>query len=293
MLLTIDIGNTNVVAALFTGERLLPLGRIFTDSLRTGDEYGMVFRALLRKAAVNPRHITASVLSSVVPALIGPFVGMVEALTGQKPLLVNAALYHRLPLTVPPNRLHTIGTDIVCNALEAWCRLCRPCVIVDFGTALSFTAVAPEEDAPQGDVRRTGQGDVRRIAQGDVHRTAPEAIPRGRILGTAYAPGLGTAAKTLAETTAQLPRVELAAPPGVLGGDTVSAMQAGLVHGYVGMAEYLVARMKAEMPCPPGGITVVATGGLCRVIQPLTRAFDTVDQELVLKGMRRVADCCG
>jgi type III pantothenate kinase len=260
MLLVIDIGNTNIVAALFRGESLIEVGRIFTDAYRTGDEYGIIFRSLLRDIGVRPEEIESATMSSVVPALIGPFVSMVKKMTGRKPLLVNHAIYDRLPIRAPAARVHEIGTDLVCNAVAAYTRFRRACIIVDFGTALTFTAVGKAGD----------------------------------ILGCAFAPGLGTAVKALSSDTAQLSIVPLEAPASSLGGNTVHAIQAGIVLGYKGLVEFLLSRMKKDMKLAEGvpeeDVSVIATGGLNSVLQPITDVFQYVDRQLILRGLKIVSD---
>ncbi|MDR0663876.1 MAG: type III pantothenate kinase [Spirochaetaceae bacterium] len=260
MLLVIDIGNTNIVAALFRGDEIIEVGRIFTDTHKTGDEYGIIFHSLLRDIGTQPSEISAATISSVVPALIGPFVNMTKKLTGRKPLLVNHAIYDRLPVKPPAERVHEIGADLICNAVAAYTRFNGACIIVDFGTALTFTAVGKD----------------------------------GGILGCAFAPGLGTAVKSLSANTAQLSIVPLEAPASSLGGNTVHAIQAGIVLGYKGLVEYLLDRMKADMEAASGvsknDISVIATGGLNSVLQPITGVFRYVDRQLILRGLKIISD---
>jgi type III pantothenate kinase len=262
MLLVIDIGNTNIVTALFRRGEKSPqlLGRIFTDVNRTGDEYGIIFRSLLRDKGITADAIKVSIVSSVVPALIGSFLSMIESLTGRKALLVNHSLYHLLPVKIPQFRVHEIGTDIVCNVVEAYTRFSAPCIVVDFGTALTFTAV----------------GKV------------------GDLLGTSIAPGLGIAVKSLAQHTAQLPSVVLEAPPSALGTNTVQAIQSGIVLGYKGLVETMIASLKDEIShlenIPTDSIIVIATGGLNSVLSPITNVFQHVDRQLILYGLKRIAD---
>lgn len=259
MLLVIDIGNTNIVAALFRGDELIEIGRIFTDSHRTGDEYGIIFRSLLRDIGVQQGEIDSATISSVVPALIGPFVNMTKKLTGRKPLLVNPAIYGKLPVKAPEARVHEIGTDLVCNAVAAYTRFKGACIIVDFGTALTFTAVGKAGD----------------------------------ILGCAFAPGLGTAVRALSSDTAQLSVVPLQAPDSSLGGNTVHAIQAGIVLGYKGLVEFLLSEMKKDMEgvegTPRDDISVIATGGLNSVLQPITDVFQYVDKQLILRGLKIIS----
>jgi type III pantothenate kinase len=260
MLLVIDIGNTNIVAALFRGDDIIEIGRVFTDAHRTGDEYGIVFRSLLRDIGVQPEEIDSSTVSSVVPALIGPFVNMIKKLTGKKPLLVNHVIYDKLPVKAPAARVYEIGTDLICNAVAAFTRFNGPCIIVDFGTALTFTCVG-------------GRGDI---------------------LGCAFAPGLGTAVKALSSNTAQLSTVPLEAPVSSLGENTTQAIQSGIVLGYKGLVEYLLSRMKTDMTTVEDistcDISVIATGGLNSVLQPITSVFQYLDRQLILRGLKKISE---
>jgi type III pantothenate kinase len=207
-----------------------------------------------------PGAIAGAVVSSVVPSVTDSLCAALERLTGVKPLLVSHALYGLLPVKIPAHRCRQIGTDIVCNAVEAWARFERPCIIVDFGTALTFTALGP----------------------------------CGSLLGTAIAPGLAIASGALSRSAAQLFPVALEAPASPLGENTVQAMQSGLVFGCAGIAESLTGRFMEEMRrkgCPPGqDIPVIATGGLCGLIAPLVRVFSSVDKHLIFHGLRRVAE---
>jgi type III pantothenate kinase len=260
MLLAIDIGNTNIVAALFQENQVIHSWRIFSDTRRTGDEYESILRSLLRDAGVSPAHISGAVMSSVVPVLIGPFVGMIFQLTGQKPLIVGPQILPLLPIKVSESAVHQIGSDLVCNAVEAFCRFQGPCIIADFGTALTFTAIGKE----------------------------------GHIRGIAIAPGIGTAVTSLFENTAQLPSVPLEVPESVLGRNTTHAIQAGVILGYKGLTEFLIAQIKRELSqlegLDPADIQVVATGGLNSVLAPITNEFRQVDKQLTLAGLKRIFD---
>ncbi|MDR2658635.1 MAG: type III pantothenate kinase [Spirochaetaceae bacterium] len=260
MLLVIDIGNTNIVAALFRGDDIIEIGRIFTDTHRTGDEYGIILRSLLRDIGVQPEKISSSTMSSVVPLLTGPFVTMIKKLTGKKPLIVNHTIYDKLPVKAPPARVQEIGTDLICNAVAAFMRFNGACIIVDFGTALTFTCVGM----------------------------------KGDILGCAFTPGIGTAVKSLSANTAQLPVVPLEAPPSSLGENTVQAIQSGIVFGYKGLVEFLLSRMKSDMAAleniPQDSISVIATGGLNSVLQPISSVFQYVDRQLILRGLKIISE---
>lgn len=266
MLLAIDIGNTNVVAALFEDNddvtergKMLHEWRFSTDSRRTGDEYYSFISMLLRAEGFDTTAITQSVVSSVVPALVGTFITVARRLSGKKPVLVNKDIYAKLPITLPAPAEHEVGTDLLCNAVEAWCRFQKATIVVDFGTALTFTTV-------------------------DQY---------AHLQGIAIAPGLGTAIKSLSSNTAQLPLVELKAPPTSLGANTIECIQAGVILGYKGLVEYMINRTKDDLSARTGvskdDIHVVATGGLNSVLQPLVDCFEDFDREFTLQGLRRVA----
>jgi type III pantothenate kinase len=259
MLLAIDIGNTNIVVALFDGDAVSRVWRIHCDSRRTGDEYSAVIHSFFRSAGIAISDISDAIVSSVVPALIGPFIGMVESSVGKKPLLVTPAIFPKLPISFSKSATYEVGSDLVCNAVEAFGRFGKASIVADFGTALSFIAVGHT----------------------------------GTVLGVSIAPGLGTAVNSLFSDTAQLPSVPLESPPSVLGTNTIYAIQSGVVLGYKGLVEYLVSEMKKEISEKEGiaqdDIVVVATGGLNSVLHPITSVFRHVDKEFTLFGLKRIA----
>lgn len=256
MLMVIDIGNTNIVAGLFHGDDLVQDWRLYTDPRRTDDEYGSILRSLFRDSGIAPGTIEKTIISSVVPNLNDTFVRMIEKVTGKVPLVLGPALYDRLPVTVPESAIHEIGTDLVCDAVAAFVTYKTACIVIDFGTALTFTAV----DAT------------------------------GAIRGVAIAPGLGTAVKALFRDTAQLPSVPLEMPPSSLATNTIHSIQAGVVLGYQGLVESLVARMKRDLGTEA---TTIATGGLSFVLEEVTTVFDHVDAMLTLRGLKLIAEMVG
>lgn len=245
MLFVIDAGNTNIVGGIYDSGRLLETLRIRTVPGKTEDEYGVVVRAILLDRGIDIRQVDRVILSSVVPQLTASMEKMARHLFGVEPVVLGPAVYDKLPVTVVA--AHEIGSDLVADAVAAWNRFGGACLVVDFGTALTFTAV-------------------------DSH---------GAIVGVSIAPGLGTAAGSLSKATAQLPSVPLEAPVSAMGRNTIEAIQAGVVLGYTGLVEYMVGRIKSEL----GGAKVVATGGLCRVLTGLTTVFDEVDPDLTLGGL--------
>lgn len=260
MLLVIDIGNTNIVAALFDGNKIAQEWRIHSDSARTADEYSSILRSFFRDSEIDTSGISDGILSSVVPLLIGPFINLIEKIIGKKPVLVGPAIYDKLPIKVPASAVNEIGTDIVANAVQAFCQYRCPCIITDFGTALTFTAVDG----------------------------------KGQIQGVAIVPGIKTSINALFTNTAQLPSVPLEVPKDSLGTNTIHSIQAGIIFGYKGLVESLVDKMKSDLQKKAGvekkEIKVVATGGLNSVLEPLTKVFDKIDKSLTLNGLQRISE---
>ena len=266
--MTVDIGNTNIVVALFEGKKIKNEWRLHTDSDRTADEYGSMLRMFFSGANISDEDITGGILSSVVPLLIGPFINLMTKITGKKPILVGPSIYKKLPVKVPPSAINEIGTDLVANAVQAYTEYKKPCIVADFGTALTFTAIDGT----------------------------------GQILGVAITPGIRTAVHSLFANTAQLPSVPLEAPPDTLGTNTIYSIQAGIIMGYKGLVESMILQMKADMnnakekKCNVSKkddnysdeILVIATGGLNSVLRPLTNVFDKIDKELTLKGLNSI-----
>lgn len=251
MLLAIDIGNTNVVCGLSHNNQWVEQFRIHTVINKTSDEYDVIFRTLLTSRNINLDHISKVVLSSVVPSLIRPISEMIKKLMGKAPLVLGPDLYPLLDIQIC--NPYEIGTDLVANAVAAHHNYSGNSIVVDFGTALSFTTIRKD----------------------------------GEILGVTIAPGLKTAMASLSQKTAQLPNVELAAPPSHIGENTVHAMQSGIVLGYRGLIESLVEGIIAEVGEPTN---VIATGGLATVMIPLTKCFTATEPSLTLDGLRIIGN---
>lgn len=250
MILIIDIGNTNVVFGVADQNDWLKIWRIQTDYLKTADEYEVIFRSLFTSAGIRESEITRTVLSSVVPSLIRPFKEMTGHMLGHLPSLVEPSLYKKLPIEIlSPDE---IGTDIVADATAAFIRYGGPCMVIDFGTALTFTTISKS----------------------------------GKILGVAIAPGLLTALKSLTGNTAQLKDVQLVAPPSVLGDNTIHAIQSGIVLGFGGLVDSMVALTEKELA---EKINVIATGGLSSVLQNVSKRIQIIDENLTLDGLKYIA----
>lgn len=253
MLLVIDIGNTNIVFGTYNKKECLNHWRIQTDQLKTADEYEVIFRSLLTAGNICRAHVENVILSSVVPTLVRPFNEMLEVLfENAKVTNVNPEIYNKLPIKIL--NPFEIGTDLVANAVAAYNTYGKLTMVIDFGTALTFTTIGAQSE----------------------------------IKGVAIAPGLETAVHALAGKTAQLPQIHLTPPPSVLGENTVHAIQAGIVFGYTGLVDSIIKQTQNELN---EKLTVVATGGLSSVIAPLTRNIQHIEPMLTLHGLAEIAAC--
>lgn len=255
MLLAIDIGNTNIVVALVDGEKIRRQWRIASDTKRTGDEYTSILRSFINEEGISASQIENAIISSVVPLLIGPFITTATALCGKKPVLVNQNIYDKLPVKIPQTAVHEIGTDLLCNAVQAYTEFKCANIVVDFGTALTFTTTDS----------------------------------KGNIQGVCIAPGIKTAVNSLFANTAQLPSVPLEAPPSALAQNTIHSIQSGIILGYKGLVESLINAIKTDLfnatGDKPQDVKVIATGGLNSVLKPITDVFSVVDKDLTVKGL--------
>lgn len=251
MTLTIDIGNSDVVVGLYAHEGWAHIWRTPSSPPQPAAFYQRNLRLWLLEADLTLSQISQATISSVVPPLTAPVRQAIGDLFAIEPLVVGPALYDRLPITVL--RPQEIGTDLVANALAAYTRYRQACVVVDFGTALTFTTVGPD----------------------------------GQILGVAIAPGLKTAIRSLFANTAQLPEVPIELPASALGQNTMHAIQAGVVMGYEGLIRSLIGRIRAELG---GTCLALATGGLAQAIPSLQNEFVAVIPSLTLDGIRLIGE---
>jgi type III pantothenate kinase len=251
MLLAIDIGNSNVVCGLSENNHWTEQFRIHTVANKTADEYEVIYRTLLASRKIDLKQIDKVVVSSVVPSLIIPIREMIKKLFGQEPLILGPELYPRLSIGI--SNPYEIGTDLVANAVAAHSKYKGNCIVVDFGTALTFTAIKAD----------------------------------GNLLGVSIAPGLKTAMASLSQKTAQLPNVDIAVPPSYVGKNTTHAMQAGIVLGYKGLVESMLKGIIEELG---GSATVIATGGLSAVMLPIVECFDHHEPLLTLDGLKIIGN---
>jgi type III pantothenate kinase len=249
MLLTIDVGNTNTVLGVFRGEELIANWRLTTAQHQTVDEYGVLTRNLFTLAGLDRAAMNGVIISSVVPPLNWTLAEMARIYLGQKALFVELGVKTGMAVLVD-NPLE-VGADRIVNGVAAFHKYGGPCVVVDFGTAITFDVISA----------------------------------RGEYLGGVIAPGLGTASEALFARAARLPRVEIKDPGKVIGTNTVTHMQAGLYYGAIDMVDGMLTRIKAELGGPA---TVVATGGQAKLVARGSKQIQHTDEFLTLTGLRLI-----
>ncbi|MBQ5998077.1 MAG: type III pantothenate kinase [Treponema sp.] len=260
MVLIFDIGNTNIKAAVADNEKFIRIKRFKSNPATKEKDFSKEIQKFISEEGLSNNDITDAAISSVVPGLTSLVERTATAITGKKPLLINSGIYKKIPVTVPESAANEIGTDLLCDATGAWKKYSKPCIILNFGTALAFTAVTQ----------------------------------KAHIAGIAIAPGLETALKSLVGNTALLNAAPLEIPESSLGTDTKKSIQAGIVLGYKGLAESLIEKMKKDMNreynIPEEDIITIATGGLFRVIEPITDKINFYDPELTLYGILKILE---
>lgn len=249
MLLTIDIGNTNLTLGLYEGDKLGAHWRLATDHNRMPDEYGLQFLGLLQNAGKTLNDITGISLASVVPPLTGRVIQACREYLKQEPLVVDAGVKTGIKIRYEDPR--AVGADRVCDAVAVMKLYGGPACVVDFGTATTFNALTKD----------------------------------GEYLGGAITVGINLAAEALYTRAAKLPRIDLQVPPSVIGRNTIHAMQSGLLFGYVSMVEGMVARFRSELG---SDMKVIATGGLAEVVAKETKVIDIIAPWLTLDGLRLI-----
>ncbi|MCC6381546.1 MAG: type III pantothenate kinase [Dehalococcoidia bacterium] len=249
MLLAFDIGNTSIHVGLFQGEQLSATWRIGVETEKLPDEYGVLLLTLLSTRRLGPADITACILGCDVPPLIPTFESVCRKYFDLEPLLVGHGL--RTGVRILYDNPKQLGADRIIDAVAAIRQYGAPVIVVDFGTATVFDAVNEHGD----------------------------------YLGGAIAPGIGIASEALFSRAAMLYRVQLERPPAAIGKNTITAMQSGILFGYVGLVEGLVARFKQELS---GDVKVVGTGGWAAQVAAETQCIDIVDSDLTLTGLRLI-----
>jgi len=249
MILTMDIGNTNIKCAIFDGSEMLNYWRISTNRTMTSDEYGMLMLNLFTHNKLETSKIGGIVISSVVPTINYTIDHMCMTYFGMQPMFVAPGI--KTGIHIKYDNPRELGSDRIANAVAAYELYGGPCIFIDFGTATSFGVVSE----------------------------------KGEFLGGAICPGLKVTADAIVERTAKLPRFELLKPPTVIGKNTISNLQSGILYGHIGQVNYLIKRMKEELGCD---CKVVATGGMAVMIREDAPEINYFDGLLTLKGLRLI-----
>jgi len=249
MLLAIDIGNTNIVFGLYENQNLVDYWRINSDQHKTADEYGIFFLEAVKSAVTRVRVIDAVIIASVVPLLSTTIRKMVERYFKITPMFVDENT--RTGIKICYKNPKEVGADRIVNAVAACTIYGGAVIIIDFGTATTFCAVSKEAE----------------------------------YLGGVIVPGIMISLDALSQRAAKLPRIALELPETVIGTDTVSSIQSGIIYGYAGLVDELVSKIKKEMGGDP---YVVATGGLAETIAAHTVSIKEINPMLTLEGLRLV-----
>ncbi len=247
MLLTIDIGNTNITLGLYEGKKLGARWRLATDHERMPDEYGIQMLGLLQHGGCSVAQLDGVCMASVVPVLTSRLQQACKLYFNREPLIVDESVKTGIQLLVDDPK--TVGADRIVDAVAVYSMYPGPACVVDFGTATTFDAITAA----------------------------------GEYLGGAIAPGIGISAEALSSRTAKLPRVDLQMPPSVIGRNTIHAMQSGLLLGYIAMVEGMVKRFREALGPE---MKVIATGGLAETVSSHTDVIDILAPWLTLDGLR-------
>lgn len=247
MLLVMDIGNTNIKTGLFQDGELKHSWRFATNLKRTSDEYGVQMESFFGHLGISTKNVSGIMLSSVIPSINYTIEHMCRLyFQGRDPRFVTCKL--ELGLDIVYDYPETLGTDRICNAVAAYTKYGGPCIVVDFGTATSFSVITRA----------------------------------GEFLGGVICPGIMVSADALVEKAAMLHKVEMVNPNTVVCSNTDDAVQSGIINGYAGQVEYIIRRIERELGHKP---TVIATGGMSSIITSETDCIDLIDPALTLKGL--------
>ena len=248
MICTMDVGNTNIKTAVFDEKKMVSYWRISTSTSYTSDEYGLLLDGLFQKNNLRMQDMEGIVISSVVPTINFTLDHMCKNYFEKTPMFVVPGIKTGIDLKYENPR--ELGSDRIANAVAAQAEYGNPCIFIDFGTATTFGAIDK----------------------------------KGSFLGGCICPGLKLTSEALVTKTAKLPRFELVCPESVIGRTTITNLQAGAIFGYIGQVDYLVKLFRKELNAPK--CTVVATGGMARLIIQQDSIIDQFDGILTLKGLR-------
>lgn len=250
MIMTIDVGNTNITVGVFQGDDVSARFRITTQMPRTSDEYGMTLGNLLVQNEIARDDIDDVIIASVVPNVMHALEGAIIKYFNIRPIIIEPGT--KTGIRIVTENPRQIGADRIVDAVAAYDLYGGPVLVLDFGTATTYDLVDKD----------------------------------GAFVSGVTAPGIRISAKALWEDAAKLPEIEIRKPASILAKETVTSMQAGLVYGQIGQTEYIVRNMIKEANM--GEVKVVATGGLGRIIANETDVINVYDPDLTLKGMNLI-----
>ena len=250
MILTLDIGNSNIKTALFEGEEMAHYWRISTSLSKTSDEYGILLMNMFAHEGVKPEEVEGIVISSVVPTINFTIEHMCQNYFHMQPMMVAPGI--KTGINIKYENPRELGSDRIANAVAAYAQYGGPCIFIDFGTATTFGVV--DEN--------------------------------GSFLGGSIFPGIKVASEALVSGTAKLPRFAIEKPESVIGRTTLTNLQSGMYYGYVGLVKHIVQKMKQELGRQDA--IVVATGGMALLISEESKVIDKLDGLLTLKGLRMI-----
>ncbi len=250
MILTIDIGNTNIKTGLFDGAKLVNSWRMSTSKERTADEMGIMMESFFYHIGHKPREVEGIIVSSVSPSINYTVEHMCSLYFDLKPLFVGPGI--KTGMNVRYDDPRALGADRICNSVASYRLFGGPQINVDFGTATTFNAVA---------------------ANGD-------------FIGGVICPGVKISASALVEQTPKLPKVELVKPKNILCKNSIQAMQAGIIYGYIGQVDYILRKLMEELG--ESSMRVVATGGMAKLIASESEYDIQISSTLTLQGLRMI-----
>ena len=249
-ILVMDIGNTNIKAAVFDGEKLIQKWRCATNLTMTSDQYGIIMADLFRYHNMDMKEITGIMISSVVPTINYTIEHMCRDYFGKEPRFLVPGI--KTGLNIRYENPRELGSDRIANAVAVATLYGGPAVFIDFGTATTYGVVSEKNE----------------------------------FMGGAIGPGLRMMNAALATGTAKLPSIELVMPEHVIGRTTITNIQSGILFGYIGSVEKIVSKMKQELNSPDA--KVIATGGMAHMVKANSEVIDEINPNLTLHGLRLI-----